>query len=244
MNRTSVAIPDVEEVATLLFACSLVSIMEVLVMVSRLKCLATVPILLGSLAVFGLLLLLAALKVPDKLARAMGYTGEPTIVALDLHPYTPEAAYKLLSDYGEAGRRATILVHLLFDLLLPVAYTIFFSSSFTLLGERTRLFPRLWRWAAVLPWFAGGFDLLENAGIITMARSYPTQRKWLARLTSVATRLKWGFFNPIQLLWLAGGLMWLLQWVGGRRRPPLGVSGSEVEGNTQVGEGKEEEQCS
>ncbi len=220
MNRTSVAIPDVEEVVTLLFACSLASIMEVLVMFSRLKCLATVPILLGSLAVFGLLLLLAALKVPDKLARAMGYTGEPTIIALDLHPYTPEATYQLLSDYGEAGRRATMLVHLLFDIILPIAYTLFFSSSFTLLGESTGLFPRLWRWAAVLPWFAGGFDLLENAGIITMARSYPAQRKWLARLTSVATRLKWGFFTPIQLLWLAGGLLWLLQRVGGRTRKP------------------------
>ena len=65
----------------------------------------------------------------------MGYTGEPTIIALDLHPYTPEATYKLLSDYGEAGRRATILAHLLFDIILPVPYTLFFSSSFTLLGR-------------------------------------------------------------------------------------------------------------
>ena len=186
-------------------------------MFSLLKRLATVPILLGSLAVFGSLSLLSLLKVPDKLARAMGYTGEPTIIALDMHPYTPEATYKLLSDYGEAGRRATILVHLLFDIILPVSYTLFYSTFFTLLGESTRLFPRLWRWAAVLPWFAGGFDLLENAGIITMARSYPAQQEWLARLTSVATRLKWGLLNAMRLLWLAGGLIWLLQWMGKKK---------------------------
>ena len=228
MNRTSVAIPDVEEVATILFACSLAYIMEALAMFSLLKRLATVPILLGSLAVFGLLLLLAALKVPDKLARAMGYTGEQTVFALDAHPYTPEATYELLSEYGEAGRRATILDHLLFDTVTPVSYTLFFSSFFTRLGHSTGIFPRLWRWAAVLPWLAGCADLLENAGIIAMAHSYPAQRKWLARLTSAATRLKWGFLNAMRLLWLAGGLIWLLQWLRGQTSQRVGKSSLTV----------------
>ncbi len=193
-------------------------------MFSLLKRLSTIPILLGSLAVFGLLLLLGLLlKVPDKLARAMGYTGEQWVFALDTHLYTPEATYQLLSDYGEAGRRATILMHLLFDMILPVSYTLFFSSSFMLLGRSMSLFPRLWRWAAVLPWLAGGLDLLENAGIITMARSYPAQHKWLAWLTSLTTRLKLGFLNLMFLLWLAGGAVWLLQRLGGRTSKPSGT---------------------
>ncbi len=193
-------------------------------MFSLLKRLSTIPILLGSLAVFGLLLLLGfLLKVPDKLARAMGYTGEQWVFALDTHLYTPEATYQLLSDYGEAGRQATILMHLLFDMILPVSYTLFFSSSFMLLERSTGLFPRLWRWAAVLPWLAGCLDLLENVGIITMARTYPVQRPWLARLTSVATRLKLGLFNPMSLLWLAGGVIWLLQRLGGRTSKPSGT---------------------
>ena len=100
-------------------------------MFSLLKRLSTVPILLGSLAIWGLHLLLILLKVPDKLARALGYTGEQTVFALDEHPSTPEATYELLSDYGEAGRRATILAHLLFDTGTPVSYTLFFSSFFT-----------------------------------------------------------------------------------------------------------------
>lgn len=97
-------------------------------MFSLLKRLSSVPILPGSLGVYGPLTLLFLLKVPDKLARAMGYTGEQTVGALDEHPYTPEASYQLLSDYGEAGRRATILVHLLFDMLYPVSYALFFSG--------------------------------------------------------------------------------------------------------------------
>jgi hypothetical protein len=210
-------------------------------MFSLLKRLSTVPTLLVALTVFGPLTLLYLLNVPDKLARAMGYTGEQTVFALDGHPYSPEATYELLSDYGEVGRRATVLMHLLFDMIYPVSYTLFFSSSFTLLGPSTGIFPRLRRWAAMLPWLVGGSDLLENAGIITMARSYPSRRRLLAQLTSVATRLKLGVGIPLLLLWLVGGVVWLLQWVGGRRRQPLGVSGSEVEWNTQVVEGKEGE---
>ena len=100
-------------------------------MFSLLKRLSTVP----TLTVFGSLFLLILLRVPDKLARAMGYRGEQSVFALDGHPSTPEATYELLSDYGEAGRRATILMHLLFDVILPVSYTLFFSISFTLLGR-------------------------------------------------------------------------------------------------------------
>jgi hypothetical protein len=185
-------------------------------MFSLLKRLATVPTLLTALAGYGPLTLLFLLKVPDRLARTMGYTGEQSMFALDAHPSSPEATYELLTDYGEAGRRATIVLHLLFDMIYPVSYTLFFSSSFMLLGHSTRTVPRLWRWAAVLPWLVGCSDLLENTGIITMARSYPSQRRLLARLTSVATRLKLGVFIPMQLLWLAGGAVWLLQQVGDR----------------------------
>ncbi len=186
-------------------------------MFSLLKRLATVPILLGSLAISGLLLLLTLLlRVPDKLARAMGYTGEQTVFALDARPYSPEATYELLSDYGEAGRQATILAHLLFDTILPVSYTLFFSSSFTLLGRSIDIFPRLWRWAAVLSWLVGGSDLLENTGIIMMARCYPSRRHLLARLTSMATGLKFGVGALTLLFWLVGGIIWLLQRLQGR----------------------------
>src|SRR5437588_850426 len=101
-------------------------------------------------------------------------------------------------------------MHLLFDLLYPVSYTLFFASSFLLLSRHMRLVPWLWRWTAVLPWVAGGSDLVENAAIISMVWSYPTPRPLLARLTSVATRLKWGFVFASELLWLAGVIAWLL----------------------------------
>ena len=197
-------------------------------MFSLLKRLSTVPTLLATLAVFGPLILLILLKVPDKLARAMGYRGEQSMFALDQHPYTPEATYELLSDYGEAGRRATILMHLLFDMILPVSYTLFYSISFTLLGRSIGIFPRLWRWVVVLPWLAGGSDLLENTGIIMMARFYPSRRHLLARLTSAATGFKLGALALTDLFWLAGGLIWLLQRLRGQTSQRVGKSSLTV----------------
>jgi hypothetical protein len=197
-------------------------------MFSRLKRLSTVPTLLASLAVSGPLFLLILLRVPDKLAQAMGYKGEPSVFALDGHPYTPEATYELLTDYGETGRRATILMHLLFDMIFPVSYTLFYSISFTLLESSLGLFPRLWHWAVVLPWLTGGSDLLENTGIILMARSYPARRPLLARLTSVATAFKWGTLALTELLWLAGGLLWLLHRLRGQTSQRVGTASREA----------------
>jgi hypothetical protein len=184
---------------------------EVLSMFSVLKRLASWPLLLGALSVSGPLTLLFQLRVPDQLSRAMDYTGEPSVFALDAHPYSPQATYELLAAYGEVGRRATIVMHLLFDTLYPVSYTLFFSLFFTLLSRSPAPVPRLWRWAGLLPWVAGGADLLENTGIITMALAYPSRRRSLAQLTSVATGLKWGFVLSSLLLWLAGVLLWSLQ---------------------------------
>ena len=158
-------------------------------MFSLLKRLATVPTLLIALAGCGPLTLFFLLNVPDRLARTMGYTGEQSMFALDAHPCSPEATYELLTDYGETGRRATIVLHLLFDMIFPVSYMLFFSNFFTLLAHSTRTVPWLWRWAAVLPWLVGCSDLLENTGIITIAHSYPSERRLLAQLTSVATGL-------------------------------------------------------
>jgi hypothetical protein len=154
---------------------------EVFAMSILLKRLATVPMLLGTFGVSGFLTLLFLLKVPDKLARAMGYTGKQTVFALDQHPYTPEDTYTLLADYGEAGRRATVLLHVLFDMVYPVSYALFWSVSFLLMGRSIDKTTRLWRWVVVVPWLTGLSDLLENTGIIAMALSYPSQQ--ILRLT-------------------------------------------------------------
>lgn len=69
--------------------------------------------------------------------------------------------------------------------LIPCERTIPESSRYSLLhhgkGEmldHILVSRSLLALGSVLPWLAGCFDLLENARIITMARSYPVQRKW------------------------------------------------------------------
>jgi hypothetical protein len=179
-------------------------------MCSPLKRLATRPPLLGALAVNGPLTLLFQLCVPEQLTRALGYRGESAVFALDAHPYSPQATYERLAAYGQAGRRARIVMHLLFDLLYPVAYTLFFSNSFLLLSRHSRLVPWLWRWAALLPWVAAGSDLVENAAIISMAQSSPTPRPLLARLRAWRPSSSGASFSPVSCSgWQGSSPGWL-----------------------------------
>ncbi len=190
-------------------------------MMSVLKRLATQRTCWISGSVFWLLTLLFWIKLPNKLARGMGYTGEQDVFALDgaiLSP--PETTYTLLSNYGETGRRATIVAHLLFDLIYPVSYVLFFSSSLSLTWQRMLRPTSSWRWLPILPWLAGLADCLENAGIITMALAYPSRLRLVARITGISTLLKFVFFVSSALLGLAGGAVWLLQRIGVLTRKP------------------------
>lgn len=195
-------------------------------MMSLLKRLATRRNYWISGSVFWLLTLLILIKLPDKLARGMGYTGKQSVVVLDGTSAilsSPETTYTLLSNYGETGRRATIVVHLLFDLIYPVSYALFFSISLTLTWQRMLRPTSPWRWFPILPWLAGLSDCLENTGIITMALAYPSQLRLVARITGILTLLKFAFFVSSVLLWLVGGVAWLLQRASFPRRKPFGI---------------------
>jgi hypothetical protein len=57
---------------------------------------------------------------------------------------------------------------------------------------------------------------------------YPARRPLLARLTSVATALKLGAIALTNLLWLAGGLLWLLHRLRGQTSQRAGTSSLTV----------------
>jgi hypothetical protein len=68
--------------------------------------------LLTALAGCGPLTVAFLLKGPDRLARTLGHIGRPMFAFA--HPYSPQATYELLTDYGQTGRRATIALHVFF----------------------------------------------------------------------------------------------------------------------------------
>ena len=82
--------------------------------------------------------------------------------------YSYEEAMNALEAYGPEGRTIYLLVSLLLDTLLPVAYVTFFAGVI----YRFRLSEGTW-WLAYIPVFGGVWDLLENIQISAMLISYP-----------------------------------------------------------------------
>lgn len=156
-------------------------------------------------AVVVLYLMLFLIQVPGLLAQAMGYTGHQHMFAIDASfNASPATIYALLSAYGETGRNAVVITHLLFDYVFPVVYSLFFAISLTLTWQSFLNPTSPWRWLILLPFLGGLSDCLENVGIITMALSYPSQLVLVARITSVLTILKDSLIVMSALLLLIG----------------------------------------
>ena len=72
------------------------------------------------------------------------------------------------------------------DVMYPVVYSLLFAVILTMLFRHRAI-----RWAALLPLVALVFDYLENATIVTLLTSYPTQSATVAVLCEVFKLVKW-----------------------------------------------------
>ena len=124
--------------------------------------------------------LIVVVQLPDRMARRRGYTGAPGMFALDRN-FQPGRTHQLLSAYGDVGRRELITAHLVFDLPFLVAYTAFLAGVLARSDRPERV---------VLPLAAGVADVLEDAGIIQMARRFPGEGAALVRTTFALTVVK------------------------------------------------------
>jgi hypothetical protein len=106
-----------------------------------------------------------------------------------LFEFNPAKIQKMVVDYGPEGRAAYAQVSLIADTIYPFIYTFLFCIVLSLLFRRRgatslsllNLFP-----------ITGFFlDLLENACVITLLKSYPDPLPTIALLCSVMTNLKW-----------------------------------------------------
>jgi hypothetical protein len=108
-----------------------------------------------------------------------------------LFAYTPTQAYATLAAYGPAGREFGLSTVLTLNLAYPVVYSLFFSlASLYFLQRAAPGRPGLAR-LALLPFLALVADYLENAGLIVLLLSYPTQLPAAAEATSLLTSTKW-----------------------------------------------------
>lgn len=127
-------------------------------------------------------------------AGIMAFAANNSVLPLDLmFFYTPEEAYAMIDKYGEAGRAIYWKIELTADIIYPIIYTLFFGLLLSWIfqrGFRSDSPIQKWNVMPVGGWF---FDLLENAGIVSMISMYPAKSVALAWLTMIFDSLKWAF---------------------------------------------------
>ncbi len=118
----------------------------------------------------------------------------PELVLFDMSPmgYSYIQATELLTSLGIDGRNAYLSVQLPLDFIYPGMFAVSYALLITwilkqYLPKDSKLF-----FIAFIPLLAGGFDYLENFGIITMLNSFPNISENLVSYTSAFTIVKSG----------------------------------------------------
>jgi len=124
----------------------------------------------------------------------LALAANASVTPLDLmFFYTPDKAFAMIEKYGEAGRALYMKIELTADILYPIVYTFFYGLLLSWLMQRAYKPESKMQKLNAMPAGAWLFDLLENAGIVSMLSMYPSQPSILAWLTMIAGTLKWAF---------------------------------------------------
>ena len=118
----------------------------------------------------------------------------PELVLFDMSPmgYSYIQAIELLTSLGIDGRNAYLSVQLPLDFIYPGMFSVSYALLITwilkqYLPKDSKLF-----FIAFVPLLAGGFDYLENIGIIAMLNSFPDISENLVSSASAFTIVKSG----------------------------------------------------
>lgn len=127
-------------------------------------------------------------------AGIMAFAANNSVLPLDMmFFYTPTKAFEMMDKYGEAGRSLYLKIELTADIIYPIIYTLFFGLLISWLFQRGFKTDSRMMKLNVMPVGAWFFDLLENAGIVSMLLMYPAKAAAMAWLTMIFGSLKWGF---------------------------------------------------
>jgi hypothetical protein len=145
--------------------------------------------------------------------------GEPLLDVT--RGYTPEHAHRVLTGYGEEGRRMYTRF-LLLDFVFAGLFAVAIGSLLFYTARRLGAPPR-WAWVpASLPLVAGALDWIENALLLLMTIDHPDRTEAIAPITSPVTTVKLPLMNfsfmlaGLALLALLG--LWLYSITLRRRR--------------------------
>lgn len=157
---------------------------------------------LGGLVLFGAFI---AAVLPWQASVSAAYT--------DAYPapdtsfwYSARDLYAAAEAWGETGRSAYVHARVTFDVIWPLVYGFFLTTSLAwLVGRAIRPGSR-WRRVALLPMLVVLLDYAENVCAATVMARYPTRTPILADLAPVFTASKWVLLSAcFALLLVLGG---------------------------------------
>lgn len=118
--------------------------------------------------------------------------------------YTPEKLYHVAEQYGESGRSYYIKERFSFDVIWPLVYWFFLTTSITVLY---RSLNTKWQLLNLLPSFGVLFDYLENLSTSAVMYFYPSKIPFIPWAASFFTSIKWSCIYASFILILVG-LLW------------------------------------
>jgi hypothetical protein len=134
----------------------------------------------------------SGLILPDQAAKAEIYTkdfGSPDTSFF----YQSEDLYRFAEAYGAEGRTAYIRARFSFDVIWPMVYLAFLTTSISWLLRKTNLHRGNWGLINLVPLAGALLDFLENSSAAIVMARYPKTTIIIDRLAGVFTFSKWIF---------------------------------------------------
>ena len=169
-----------------------------------------------TISIFVLFILFTAFVLPGQASSAQVNTG------IDRSPdmsflYSANDLYQMAQAYGEQGRASYIKVRFTFDLIWPLVYMAFLTTTISWSYQKAFKPDSFLQLANLVPIFGMLFDYLENiAAAIVMGR-YPTHTIIVDNLAPIFTLLKWLFVGGSFVLLAIGVVIGIFRWMQAKR---------------------------
>lgn len=168
--------------------------------------------MLTSLIVF---LLFTAFVLPLQASQAELSTGTETSPDMSFY-YTSDDLYQIAQAYGNEGRMAYVKARFSFDLIWPLVYMIFLSTSISWLFQRLFKPSSFWQFSNLVPICGMIFDYLENISTSVVMIRYPNPTRIIDILAPIFTSVKWLFVGGGFVLLILGLFVGVWRLKGGK----------------------------
>lgn len=174
-----------------------------------------------ALAALLIFLLFSALVLPQQATKAEQETGSSDSPDMSFF-YSAGDLYRMAESYGEQGRQAYIRARFTFDLVWPLVYTLFLTTSIGWVFGKAFAPDSRWQRANLAPLLGTLFDYLENLSTSLVMLRYPDQTAVVDLLAPVFTALKWSFLGASFVLLFGGIMVAAWRWMKQRGRDMTG----------------------